>query len=271
MTDPIAAIAEADAVGEIAAIFADIRTVYRVGAVNLVWRHLATLPGALPLVWSLVRPAYVDGSVARAASALRTGLVLPALPVLPDQVFAAAGLLPSDLGAIRAVLAGYHRTNAMALVALTAARQHLAGASRPPAAPPAGTPEQEPEVPLPRLLSLTDMAPEVAAVVLALNRIGADREQPLLASMYRHLAHWPPVLALSWTLLAPVPDLQAVTRSAMAAARHHAARLQLGTISGVPECGIASIDAAIARFTDDPIGRMTVLCAMLAKAFGATR
>jgi hypothetical protein len=30
-----------------AAIFADVRTVYRVGVVHVVWRHLATLPGAL--------------------------------------------------------------------------------------------------------------------------------------------------------------------------------------------------------------------------------
>lgn len=268
MTDPIAAVAESDAAGEVAAIFADIRAVYRVGVVNLVWRHLATLPGALPLVWNLVRPAYIDGSVAREASALRTGLVLPALPVLPGHVFAAAGLSAPDLVAIRAVLAGYHRTNAMALVALTAARRHLAGAAGLPAAPPPHIPEQEPEVPLPPLLSLANTAPEVAALVLALNRIGADREQPLLASMYRHLAHWPPVLSLSWTLLAPVSDLQPAMRSTMAAAQRHAARLQLGATPIPPKA--IEIDAAIARFTDDPILRMTVLCALLAHAMGAS-
>ena len=41
------AIAETAATGAIAEIFADIRGVLRVEVVNLIWRHLATLPGAL--------------------------------------------------------------------------------------------------------------------------------------------------------------------------------------------------------------------------------
>ena len=48
MSDPVPAITEAEATGETAAIYTDIRRVYGVGVVNLVWRHLATLPGALP-------------------------------------------------------------------------------------------------------------------------------------------------------------------------------------------------------------------------------
>jgi hypothetical protein len=48
MSDPIPAISESDATGLIAEIYADIRSVYRVGVVNLVWCHLATIPGGLP-------------------------------------------------------------------------------------------------------------------------------------------------------------------------------------------------------------------------------
>jgi len=51
MSDPVPAITEAGATGEIAAIFADIRHVLGVEVVNLIWRHLATLPGALPWAW----------------------------------------------------------------------------------------------------------------------------------------------------------------------------------------------------------------------------
>src|SRR6202030_3503789 len=62
MSDPVPAVTEAGATGEIADIFADIRHVYQVGVVNLVWRHLATFPGALPWVWQSVKPAYVDST-----------------------------------------------------------------------------------------------------------------------------------------------------------------------------------------------------------------
>jgi hypothetical protein len=51
MSDPIPTISESEATGLIAQIYADIRSVYRVNAVNLVWRHLATIPGGLPWVW----------------------------------------------------------------------------------------------------------------------------------------------------------------------------------------------------------------------------
>jgi len=55
MIDPIPAISESEATGLIAEIYADIRSVYRVGVVNLIWRHLATIPGGLPWVWSTIR------------------------------------------------------------------------------------------------------------------------------------------------------------------------------------------------------------------------
>ncbi len=51
MSDPVPAVTEAEATGETATIYADIRQVYRVSVVNLVWRHLATFPGALPWAW----------------------------------------------------------------------------------------------------------------------------------------------------------------------------------------------------------------------------
>jgi hypothetical protein len=58
MSDPLPAITEAAA---IAAIFADIRQVLGVDVVNLIWRHLATVDGALPWAWQALRPLYVDG------------------------------------------------------------------------------------------------------------------------------------------------------------------------------------------------------------------
>jgi hypothetical protein len=40
-------------------------------------------------------------------------------------------------------------------------------------------------------------------MVLTLNRLGTRRGEPILASMYHHLAHWPAYLALAWAMIAP--------------------------------------------------------------------
>ena len=127
MSDPVSAVSEAGATGEIADIFADIRHVYQVGVVNLVWRHLATFPGALPWVWQLVKPVYVDGTVKREATALRASIALPDLPVFPAAALAVVGLSERDVEQIRAVLAAYDRTNVMALIVLSAVECKIAG------------------------------------------------------------------------------------------------------------------------------------------------
>jgi hypothetical protein len=86
MSDPVPAIAEANATGENAEIFADIRRVLGVDVVNLIWRHLATIPGALPRAWGSLRPLYVDGTIGAEAAALHGDLDFPRLPPFPREV-----------------------------------------------------------------------------------------------------------------------------------------------------------------------------------------
>ena len=64
MSDPVPAISESEATGLIAQIYADIRSVNRVSAVNLIWRHLATIPGALPWVWTTISCPLDDNRLA---------------------------------------------------------------------------------------------------------------------------------------------------------------------------------------------------------------
>src|SRR5258707_9656420 len=90
MSDPVPAISESEATGLIAEIYADIRCVYRVGVVNLIWRHLATIPGGLPWAWSTIRPLYVNGTLGREAAALRAALSLPELPPWPTAALISA-------------------------------------------------------------------------------------------------------------------------------------------------------------------------------------
>ena len=53
--DPVSAVREDEATEAVASIFADIRETLNVEVVNLVWRHLATMPGALEWVWGTLK------------------------------------------------------------------------------------------------------------------------------------------------------------------------------------------------------------------------
>ena len=183
MSDPVPAITEAAATGEVAKIFGDIRRVLAVDVVNLIWRHLATLDGALPWAWTTLRPLYVDGTIAAEARALHADIDLPPLPVFPPEVFVAAGLREDDVTAIGHILAAYHHTNAMALIALSALLNKLDGkASILDAVAPrgAGALDPQPEIPLPRLLNLADLQPETSSLVMMLksSRNASARSDP---------------------------------------------------------------------------------------------
>ena len=273
MSDPIPAISESEATGLIAEIYADIRRVYRVGVVNLIWRHLATIPGGLPWVWSTIRPLYANGTVGREAAALRAALSFPELPPWPTVVLSSAGLQDEDIAGIRTVLAAYDRTNAMALIAFLAVQFRLGRVSPPvevvvsAAVPVSAEPERE--LSLPPMLALSDMSPSTAEVVLAINRLGAMHREPILASMYRHLAHWPAYLALVWTVLAPLKfdrRLDRAIEDAIAQARARAWPLVAQLPTPLPAIRAATargVSRSIDRFTGDVISKMVVICSML--------
>jgi hypothetical protein len=278
MSDPVPAVTEAGATGEIAGIFADIRHVYQVGAVNLVWRHLATFPGALPWVWESVRPVYIDGTIKREAAALRASIALPDLPVFPQAALATVGLSERDAEQIRAVLAAYDRTNAMALIALLAVDCKIAGTGGEHDSVVAERTEasasSQAKLILPSLLSLAEMSPETAELVVTINRLGAQRDAPILASMYRHLAHWPPYLALAWTMIAPLDAdarlddaiLDALAK-ARAFGRRVATRLPTPSLT-LTHAARADVSHALDCFTSDLIAKMVVIGALLRRATG---
>ena len=66
--DSIPAIAEGDATGDIAILYEDLRVTLGVPFVNLIWRHLATIPGGLAWTWTLVKPLYASGELERLSS-----------------------------------------------------------------------------------------------------------------------------------------------------------------------------------------------------------
>ena len=189
------------------------------------------------------------------------------------MVLSSAGLQDEDIAGIRTALAAYDRTNAMALLAFLAVQFRLERVLRPgevvvsAAIPVPAEPERE--LSLPPMLALSDMSPSTAEVVLAINRLGAIHREPILASMYRHLAHWPAYLALVWTVLAPLKldrRLDRAIEDAIPQARARAWPLVAQLPTSLPAIRAATargVSRSIDRFTGDVIAKMVVICSML--------
>src|SRR5215469_2066199 len=94
--DSIPAIAEGDATGDIAALYEDLRATLGVSFVNLIWRHLATIPGGLAFVWTLVKPLYVSGELDRLSVETAARVSLHSHAPLPDFVWASVAITAQD-------------------------------------------------------------------------------------------------------------------------------------------------------------------------------
>jgi hypothetical protein len=265
--ESVASILEADAQGEVAEIFADIRKVRGTCVVNLIWRHLATMPGALPWTWATVRPLYL-GAAPLHAEAVRRRIALPELPGFSTDTLLAAGIDESDQAIIGHVLDSYQHTNALALVVLSALLAHF----EPRPADPVAAAETAPPpsgVKIPELPPIDALDPEVARLVAELNGFGEDTEPHLIASMYRHLAYWPGYLALVRTMLAPLQAdgrLEALTRSTRALGHAHGQMLAAQLKPPTPPDTFAAALKSCRLFVDHPIARMTGLCAVIRRA-----
>lgn len=268
--DPVPAVAEADATGEIREIYQDIRAVTGVGVVNLIWRRLATTPGALPFAWTAVRPVYASGRAAAEGRVFRRQLQPPVLPLLPKAALAAAGVDGLGLRNIRAILDSYDRTNAMNLIGLGALLARIDGASGPAGATPSPAATEKPLPPIPPLPALDALDPGLRALVDMLNDFG-EEDGRVIASMYRHLAYWPGYLALVWGLLAPLAEdgrLAAALAASRKLGRAQAQGLapELTPADGVDPAVLADVVDVLSLFTNHPIAKMAAICRALASA-----
>ena len=281
--DPVPSIREADATGEVAALYDDIRSTLGVPVVNLIWRHLAMFPGGLDWAWLALKPLYASGAINSEAAALRDRLEVPTLPGLTGPALSAVGLTPDDIKQIDMILASYEQSNAMNIIALGALASYLnrTGAPQssvsdvPSSAPQASVsvaPSSAPPVEgtMPPLLTLDEIPPDVRALVEALNMVGGRAE--ILASMYRHLANWPPYLGLISALVTSVDKdgrLEPVILGVVAEGRRRASRLA-GALAIPDRCLKASVEDdmrdALNRFIDGPIGKMIAVVPLIKQA-----
>lgn len=287
--EPVAAVPERSATGETTRIFDDIKFVLGVPVVNLIFRHIATLPGALPWMWERLRPLYLSDRLQGAAGNLLRSVSLPQAATLSRAALQGVGVDAEGELLIARILDAYNRSNAMNLVALTAlsiasssetrhggsprsaSEPDTAETSKTFASQAQGLPAAVQDA-LPPLLALGEMAAPVRELVESLNRIGERGAGTILASMYRQLAHWPGYLALAETLLKPLEATGALANAieeTRAAGRREASvlahRLRVMR-STAPEPGMPerqAVEEALERFTSNTIAKMLPIAQVL--------
>ena len=112
----ISEVREEQAPHEVAVIYADIRRCMRLPLVNLVYRHLATVPGALAWVWSGVRSLILSGELDASLDRLLHNL--PKLRLEQFDLTFLGGLESFDRSALGRTLHAYNRGNGLNLIAL---------------------------------------------------------------------------------------------------------------------------------------------------------
>ena len=269
--DPVDTITEAEATGEIADLYTEIRAGLGVPVVNLIWRHLAVIPGGLPWAWNSVKPLYETGAIASEAAALRSGITISPGRGLSSDAINVIGLSPDDTARIIMVLDSYERSNAMNLLSLSALYARLDGRQNVDATRVGqSNPGKAVEGQMPKLLSQDEMSADTRQVVLALNEFGA--RTAIMPSMYRHLAHWPGFLALLHVYLATIDAdgrleamMQQILSDAAAKAEH------LGGALAEPETELsadseARVRQALENFIDGPLVKMVAIVACIRAA-----
>jgi hypothetical protein len=218
--DAIHTISEKEADPNVTALFSDIKQTLGVPFVNLIWRHLATIPGGLEMTWSLAKPLYDSQILNASARALRaqTPLVDRVTP-WPDSVRTALGLSAQDKSEIVLLLEDYGHANSRALLVLSYLHASLSSQS---ISGNTGEPEGsfdsalidplahveknqdfliKPARPMP---AIADLPSNVVALIKSLNTFGEPMPSPAEPSLYRHLSYWPSFLAAFWLAVEPL-------------------------------------------------------------------
>ena len=218
--DVIATISEKEADPSLTAIFTDIKETLGVPFVNLIWRHLATIPGGLEMTWSLAKPLYDSKTLNESARVLRqqTTLVDRVTP-WPDSVRTALGLSTQDKSEIVLLLEDYGHANSRALLVLSYLYASLSaeslsgnksahqGSHTSALIDPLACVDKNKDVlikPARPLPATADLSASVVTLIKILNTFGEPMPSPAEPSLYRHLSYWPSFLAAFWLAVEPM-------------------------------------------------------------------
>ena len=192
------------------AIYASLSHLTGVDRPALVFRTIASSPGALPWCWQRIGPLYEQGLVQRAGWRIGPALALPSGLAISQEALDLVGITDTDKQKIEKALDAYNRVNPCNLIAI-GVLSHALRAAGSNGGVPDGRASHDPWTPPEPVIPVTTMvAPEQMpdAVSRLIAHISLDQPlagQPVLVpSLYRHLANVPAFLALASALLRPL-------------------------------------------------------------------
>ena len=196
--DPVTVTDEATATGITADVFRDIRQTMNIPIVTSIWRALASWDNCLEETWNAVKPIYLSRLPDTLLPELfrKTALSKPNWSL--DHPTSGLDLDVQDLHNIKAIVNAYNRSNGLNLIALAAFVSPLTEGV-PLSAKPASA--HHSLSPLKPLLSRDEIDDQTWALVQQANSLGtsssADQTfyQDHIATLWRHLAHWPTFLS----------------------------------------------------------------------------
>ena len=198
-------VAEAEATGEVALVYEEIRRTYAAPYVSSIFRHLATYPGLLPWAWRTLRPSLVSGAVQHLAWGRVDVSDLPPLPRFSPEALAGLGVDAANLATIRTVCESFARVSPINLV-VAACIARLLGEGQSGARPAAvGLKPTDLPAPLPAMpCEVADeaMMPETRAVLSTFETELAG--EVFVPGLWRILAHWPGFLGHLSASFAPL-------------------------------------------------------------------
>ena len=198
-------ITEAEATGDIAVVYDEIRRTYAVPYVSSLFRHLATYPGLLPWTWRILRPALLSGAVQHLAWQRVDVARLPPLSRLSPETLAGLGVDAANLPEIRTVCRSFARVSPVNLVVAACLTRLLghgrrSGVESTFALNPARLPAPLPA--MPAMVPAAAMSPRTQSALAAFETEIAG--EVFVPGLYRILANWPGLLAHLSTALAPL-------------------------------------------------------------------
>ncbi|MCY4087780.1 MAG: hypothetical protein OXG37_13100 [Actinomycetia bacterium] len=266
MSPDLAEIAEAEARGRTARIYAEIRAAFGLPIVNLVYRALAA-SGDLEAVWGELAPNLRDGSVVSAAAELVGHGTPPQGGEIPPAALKAAGVDDTLRQQALTTIDAYVYANPVNLVAVSALLEP-GRASTPSAA--AGNDRPFRDWQLLPMADLADLDPRVRALLDEMSRpLTAPGRELLVPSLFRHFAGHSCLLALLWTSIAPAVRSGEVTRAADIVLSHgrEAAKRLPHPVNRLEEPGARDL---LKRF-QFTIARMIVLSVLMRRALRPER
>ena len=197
--DPVTAINEEDAKDRTAEIFLDIRKTMNIPLITSIWRGLASMDHSLEEVWTLTKPIYLSGAPELALNKMINSVHLPT-PKIINKIYLKT-LKENDLQNIKEIIKVYNKSNGMNLMALSALVMS-------DFKPRVNIINVTPKIVKPtflRLMTKDEISSETWSIVRKVNSIGSPQGlDSHVATLWRHLAHWPSFLSLVYDNFIPL-------------------------------------------------------------------